>query len=148
MGLAAGMCRGPRCLGHLVAPLAFEVRGDMRARVIWRLFLERGLGWVPVVDETGHPIGTLLRDDLATVFRGVPRPGDEAGWEEDEAPLVEEVMRAEVAILRADAGLAEACALLDASPLPAVVVVDHRGTMLGTVSRATLRSHHRETTAA
>src|SRR6185295_8759728 len=54
----------PRFPSEIVAPLPFEVRGDMRARVIWALFRERGMAWVPVVDETGHPIGTLLRSEL------------------------------------------------------------------------------------
>jgi CBS-domain-containing membrane protein len=128
----------PRFLAEIVAPPPFEVRGDMRARVIWALFRERGMAWVPVVDETGHPIGTLLRSELALAFCPEGRPLPAEARDEDEPLIVADLMRSEVRVLRASAPVAEALALLTATSLPAVVVVDHRGIMLGTVSRDTL----------
>jgi CBS domain-containing protein len=128
----------PRILSEIVAPPPFEVRGDMRARVIWTLFRERGMAWVPVVDETGHPIGTLLRSELATAFcpDGGLAPGE--ARDEEEPLIVADLMRREVRMVCASAPVAEARALLAATSLPALVVVDHRGVMLGTVSHDTL----------
>lgn len=128
----------PRFLAEIVAPQPFEVRGDMRARVIWTLFRERGMSWAPVVDETGRPIGMLLRGDLALAFGHADRYGPTWTGDEDEPLIVQDLMRREIGVLRASAPLAEARALLAASLLPEVVVVDHRGIMLGTVSRETL----------
>jgi CBS-domain-containing membrane protein len=127
----------PRFLAEIVAAPPFEVRGDMRARVIWALFRERGMAWVPVVDETGRPIGTLLHADLASTFCPEGALSGEAR-DEDDPLIVADLMRREVRVLRASAPLAEARLLLATTSLPAVVVVDHRGIMLGTVSRETL----------
>jgi CBS-domain-containing membrane protein len=106
----------------------------MRARVIWTLFVDRGLSWVPVVDETGHPIGTLLRGDLAAAFPDERMPG---GRLEDH-PIVEDLMRDDVRVVHVSAPLTEARALLESGALTELVVVDHRGVMLGTVSREVL----------
>jgi CBS-domain-containing membrane protein len=127
----------PRFLAEMVAALPFEVRGDMRARVIWTLFCERGMAWVPVVDETGRPIGTLQHGDLASAFCPEGAPTGEAR-DEDEPLIVADLMRRELRVLQASAPLAEARQLLAATSLPAVVVVDHRGVMLGTVARERL----------
>jgi predicted transcriptional regulator len=131
---AAPRRRRERHLTELVARPPFEVRGDMRARVIWTLFRERGLTWVPVVDESGHPIGTLLRADLAAAFGG----GAEVALPGGDRPTVEDVMRNDVSVVGVNASVDEARALLEAGQLTDLVVVDRRGIMLGTVSRETL----------
>jgi CBS domain-containing protein len=136
----------------------------MSIRVAWAFFLERGLTSLPVLDEDGHPVGTLFRTDLATaVFEDEPtRRGEEdvtpaevrtattpsdsltaVARDDDDGryATVASVMRPIVTSLPATASLEEAALVLQATAAPEIIVVDELGTMLGAVSADELADH-------
>jgi CBS-domain-containing membrane protein len=127
----------------------------MHLSAAWALFLDRDLQSMTVVDDSGRPVGTLMRRDLAdAVLDGAPTvptakledltPLDEAsmrnqsadwrpGGHHEEA-MVEDIMRGSVNTLPAWASLKDAAAVLEAAQLSEVVVVDEQGRMLGLVA--------------
>jgi CBS domain-containing protein len=146
-----------RCLGEVVGNADLRMRVDTRLSTAWSVFLDRDLQSITVVDDSGRPVGTLLRRDLAeSVLDDAPTvpgalleeltPPREAvglglgrraawpqGWRNDE-PLVEEIMRASVNTLPASASVEDAAAVFEVAELSEVVVVDDRGQMLGLVA--------------
>jgi CBS-domain-containing membrane protein len=146
-----------RCLGDVVGNADLRMRADTRLSTAWTVFLDRDLQSITVVDDTGRPVGTLLRRDLAdSVLDDAPTvpgalleelsPPVEAiglglgsrapwprGWRNEEA-LVEDIMRGSVNTLPASASLEDAAAVFEVAELSEVVVVDERGQMLGLVA--------------
>jgi CBS-domain-containing membrane protein len=152
-----------RCLGDVATNAELRMRADTRLSTAWTLFLDRELQSMTVVDDSGRPVGTLLRRDLADAVlddaptvpgamldelgpelgRQLSPPGESlaasgrAGWSRgwrNEEPLVEDVMRASVNTLPASASLEDAAAVFEVAELSEVVVVDDRGRMLGLVA--------------
>jgi stage IV sporulation protein FB len=77
----------------------------------------------PVVDAAGQVVGILTRDEMIRALR-------------TEGPLapVSSVMRREVPMVRADASLEQALQRMNESDVPAVLVRDHAGRLVGLVT--------------
>jgi CBS domain-containing protein len=147
------------CLGDVAGNAELRMRADTRLSTAWAVFIDRDLPSVTVVDDAGHPVGTLLRRELAeavlddaptvpgVVLEDLTPPAETArqsaagarteswtrGWRNEEA-IVEEIMRAAVNTLPAAASLADAAAVLEVAELSEVIVVDERGLMVGLVA--------------
>lgn len=151
--LRGGAGRG--CLGNVAANADHRLRADTHLSAAWAVFLDGDLQSMTVVDDSGRPVGTLMRRDLAdAVLDGAPTvptatledltpPGEaalrndgsgwRAAWAHDDA-TVEDIMRGSVNTLPAYASLEDAAAVLEAAQLSEVVVVDEQGRMLGLVA--------------
>jgi CBS-domain-containing membrane protein len=147
--------RSSGCLGDVAANAELRMRADTLLTTAWTVFLDRDLQSVTVVDDSGHPVGTLMRRDLAdAVLDDAPTLPDallgepnasgatstedrpaawRGGWRNEQA-TVEDIMRASVNTLPASASLEAAAAALEEAQLSEVVVVDERGSMLGLVA--------------
>jgi CBS-domain-containing membrane protein len=146
---------GGACLGDVAANAELRMRADTLLTTAWTVFLDRDLQSVTVVDDSGHPVGTLMRRDLAdavlddgptlpdAVLEELTSGGDRSaedrpaawrrGWRNEQA-TVEDIMHASVNTLPASASLEAAAAALEEAQLSEVVVVDERGSMLGLVA--------------
>lgn len=92
-----------------------------------RLMVENDCGEVPVLDETGQPVGVITDRDIACrcVAEG-----------KDLNTPVSEVMSAPVVTVTPDADLDECCAKMEESQVRRIPVVDESGECRGIVSQA------------
>jgi CBS domain-containing protein len=137
----------------LMSREVISVRPDTRARDIARLLLERGISAVPVVDETGVPIGIVSEGDLIgrdEVDREARRdwwlalfaegealnPDFIAGLREKER-VARDIMSAPVVSVDENTDSAEIARLLHSYQIKRVPVV-REGQIVGIVSRADL----------
>lgn len=92
-----------------------------------RLMVENDCGEIPVLDETGQPVGVITDRDIACrcVAEG-----------KDLNTPVSEVMSAPVVTVTPDADLDECCAKMEESQVRRIPVVDESGQCCGIVSQA------------
>lgn len=92
-----------------------------------RLMVENDCGEVPVLDETGQPVGVITDRDIACrcVAEG-----------KDLNTPVSEVMSAPVVTVTPDADLDDCCAKMEESQVRRIPVVDESGECCGIVSQA------------
>lgn len=92
-----------------------------------RLMVENDCGEVPVLDETGQPVGVITDRDIACrcVAEG-----------KDLNTPVSEVMSAPVVTVTPDADLDDCCARMEESQVRRIPVVDESGECCGIVSQA------------
>jgi predicted transcriptional regulator len=99
-------------------------RPDMDASVVRARLVERGIGGAPVVDDWGRVIGVVSKTDLleheVTSQRGVKTVAD--------------IMMPMAFTLPADATIGQAAALMAYEAVHRIVVVDHRGCVIGLVT--------------
>ena len=147
-------------MAELMRLPAIWIRADMRIGVTWALFIERSLAMAPVVDGAGRPVGTLWRGDLAAAMLDdePTQPGaatarattDEHHWlfrrtpPVSELTLVADIMRSSVHTIPLAASVEEAQARLGDSGTAALVVVDPRGAMVGTIDGRDLLAGNEE----
>lgn len=108
---------------HSIAATApIYLRETMWADPVLRLFLQCGVTWAPVVDDTGAPIGSVFLEDLtdAVAFEGHARVGH--------------LMRPAVAVVAESALLSEAASLWLQTDWQPLAVIDSDGIMTGTLS--------------
>ena len=92
-----------------------------------RLMVQNDCGEVPVVDESGRPVGVITDRDIACrcVAEG-----------KDLDTPVSEVMSAPVVTVTPDTDLDECCAKMEESQVRRIPVVDEEGRCCGIVSQA------------
>lgn len=92
-----------------------------------RLMVQNDCGEVPVVDESGHPVGVITDRDIAcrcvAEGKGLNTP-------------VSEVMSSPVVTVARDADLSECCAKMEDNQIRRIPVVDDSGKCCGIVSQA------------
>ncbi len=109
---------------------------DQRLDEAARLFLEKRVKRLPVVDERRHLVGILSRVDLLRTLGEDYRPSAEPGRPAASARTIADVMRADVPTAGADAPLGEVLDAITSTHLNRAIVVDDRRHVLGVVSDA------------
>jgi CBS domain-containing protein len=119
------------------------VTRDVSVETVTALFLERGFGAVPVVDDEGFPIGVLSKTDLVRDHweRGdttaVARSGEVAdGMHVEELPraVVGDLMTPLAYTLREDDPLSRAAAVMQVEAVHHLPVVSADGRIVGMLS--------------
>ena len=92
-----------------------------------RLMVQNDCGEVPVVDQSGHPVGVITDRDIACrcVAQG-----------KDHDTPVSEVMSAPVVTVTPETDLEECCAKMEENQVRRIPVVDEEGRCCGIVSQA------------
>lgn len=98
------------------------VRADLPLDTVRGLFLERGIGGAPVVDEEGRPIGMISKTDLLQA--GASRAGS----------TVADAMSRRVWTLTERAPISEAAALLASEGVHRAPVLGREGRVVGIVT--------------
>jgi CBS domain-containing protein len=83
----------------LMSPNPVSLRANATVREAIALFVERGFGAAPVIDDVGRPVGVLSRTDVLIHDREQVRHAwgaDEAGWDEFPVPVGREGFSVEV----------------------------------------------------
>ncbi|GEJ59165.1 CBS domain-containing protein [Anaeromyxobacter diazotrophicus] len=102
--------------------VVIAVQADLPLERARALFLERGIGGAPVVDDAGKPLGILSKTDLLRA--GAGRPGG----------TVADEMSRNVLTLPEQAPISEAAALLAAEGVHRAPVVGREGRVVGIVT--------------
>lgn len=114
------------------------VREDMSVEAVRLLFLERGIGIAPVLDQRGGPVGVITKTDLVRSLDELEPPVDDGatlpyGFHLEPVPraVVRELMTPFVFTLPLKASVAEAAAFMASRSIHHAVVVDGSGTVVG-----------------
>lgn len=97
-------------------------------REIARLMLENDCGLVPVIDETGRPLGTVTDRDIA--LRVVAEGRDVQNC------TAQDCMTSPVTTVRLDSSLSETTDLMEREQVRRMLVVDRDGRLCGIVAQA------------
>ncbi len=104
-----------------------------------RIMKERNIGFVPVCNERGEPIGTLTDRDLAIRVLGEDRPSD---------TRVEDVMTRAVVGCRLGDDMCRAARLMRDRHKSRVTVCDPGGRLVGVISLSDVAAREDDETAA
>jgi CBS domain-containing protein len=108
---------------------------DLTLLMAWQQLSARGVAQAPVLDGAQRLVGLLTRSELMSAQR-LPRPDESAlVWRAFLQQPVSAVMLTPVPAVTADTALRRLAALLLATGLPGVPVVDDAGSLCGFVSR-------------
>lgn len=97
-----------------------------------KLMSEMDCGEIPVLDDSGRPVGVVTDRDIACRGVAEAKPADTA---------VREVMSSPVVTIAPDATLEECCEVLEQNQIRRVPVVDGDGKCCGMVSQADIARH-------
>lgn len=152
-GPAAGGLADRTPVSAVMTVRVLAVRPDISLDALADLFLDRGIGGAPVVDEEGRPVGVVSKTDLVRgrlvtgdtgeapapgwhPRRGLFRVEAERGFHVEALPgaVVADVMTPTAFTLSEDAPLAQAAALMAFEGVHRVPVVSHDGRVAGMVT--------------
>ena len=101
-----------------------------------RLMAEEDIGFLPVVDPSGKPVGTITDRDI--VVRLIAKGGDLKN------ARVEQAMTKDVASVRPDEDLGKVAQLMKDRKISRVLVCDQGGKPVGVISLGDLAERHEE----
>lgn len=104
-----------------------------------RMMKERNIGFVPVCNESGEPIGAVTDRDLAIRVLGEDRAGE---------TRIEEVMTRDVVGCRLGDDMGKAARLMRERHKSRVIVCDADGRLVGVISLSNIADREDEETAA
>ncbi|THA81568.1 CBS domain-containing protein [Streptomyces sp. A0592] len=115
-----------RSVADLMTPTAVTVRRTTAFREIARLLKEFDITAMPVIDETGHPVGVVSEADL---LRRRPAGG---------AATAEELMTSPAVTARPEWSVVRAARVMQRHRVKRLPVVDEEGRVVGVLSRSDL----------
>lgn len=104
----------------------------------WQLLAQQGIGQAPVVEADGALVGLVSRAELLPPAMLAQAAADAGAWQALLAQPVASAMWTPVPATQPDTDLRHAAALLLATGLPGLPVLDEAGQLLGFVSRTDL----------
>lgn len=152
-GSATGTLADRTPVSAVMTTRVLAVRPDVSLDALADIFLDRGIGGAPVVDEEGRPVGMVSKTDLVRErlvtgdtgeavaagwqpSRGHFRVEMESGFHAEALPkaLVAEVMTPTAFVLSENAPLAQAAALMAFEGVHRVPVVSDDGKVVGIIT--------------
>jgi CBS domain-containing protein len=112
------------------------VRRDATIQEVARKMAEEDIGFLPVVDQSGKPIGSITDRDI--VVRLVAKGA------EMQSARVEQAMTKEVVSVRPDEDLARVADLMKERKISRVLICDQSGKPVGVISLGDLAERHDE----
>ncbi len=100
------------------------------ARELSRILFDNQIGAVPVLDEMGRPVGTVVATELLRALAGGAQSGGDLA--------AEDVMHQPIVTVAWSASLFEAARLMQSAGAGHLVAVDDRGRLCGIVSKGDL----------
>jgi CBS domain-containing protein len=113
-----------------------SVRRDASIQEVARKMADEDIGFLPVVDDSGKPVGTITDRDI--VVRLVAKGGDL------KSGRVEQAMTKEVVSVRPDEDLAKVANLMKERKISRVLICDQGGKPVGVISLGDLAERHDE----
>ncbi|MFI0732547.1 CBS domain-containing protein [Streptomyces sp. NPDC021225] len=135
-----------RTVGELMTRNVVRAPREMPFKEIVELLAENDVTAVPVVDDSGHPIGVVSEADLLRKSSGQADPSGRVAiphleaWEraKTEGTRAEELMSAPAVCARPEWSVVEAARLMAVQGVKRLPVVDETDQLLGIISRADL----------
>lgn len=135
-----------RTVGDLMTHTVVRVRPDTPFKTIAELFAEHDITAVPVVDDSGRPVGVVSEADLLRRESNQPDPAgllavlDTPGEElpPSVATTASGLMTAPAIVAHPEWSVVEAARVMDRGRIKRLPVVDETGTLVGIVSRSDL----------
>ena len=112
------------------------VRPEASIQEVARLMADEDIGFIPVVDESGKPVGTITDRDI--VVRLIAKGGDL------KSARVEQAMTKDVASVRPDEDLDKVAQLMKDRKISRVLVCDQNSKPIGVISLGDLAERHEE----
>jgi CBS domain-containing protein len=124
-------------VAQLMTSPAWTVRRDTPLKVAAEIMAAQRVSGLPVVDSHDRPLGVVTEADVLEKERA-PRPRKGAVDPKAEAVAAGEAMTAPAIVVRQEAGVEVATALMTQYDVERLPVVDRTGRVVGVVSRADL----------
>lgn len=112
----------------VMTPDPATCQADTPIHEVARLMLEHDCGLVPVIDESGKPVGTVTDRDIA--LRVVAEGRD------PQQCTAQDCMTSPVTTVSVDSNLAETTDLMEREQVRRMLVVDQDGRLVGIVAQA------------
>ena len=119
------------------------VKGNVRTvsretsiQEVARLMAEEDVGFIPVIDSSGKPLGTITDRDI--VVRLIAKGGDVKN------ARVEQAMTKEVVSVRPDEDIGKVAQLMKDRKISRVLICDQGGKPVGVISLGDLAERHEE----
>ena len=122
-------------VAQLMTRPAWTVRPDTPLKAAAEIMAAQGVSGLPVVDSNGRPLGVVSEADVLAKERTPPRGTVDP---KAEAVAAGEAMTAPPIVVREEAGVDVATALMTQYDVERLPVVDREGRVVGIVSRADL----------